>query len=113
MFRVFGYTESVETIEENEMTKLEMKVILLTRLESLAKAWANGDVRQAQKDYDYVRGFCDGANLDFNNVLIGGMQCLLRQCVGILDRAVYSGYLNGFGAGFLADIVDEQVFTTN
>jgi hypothetical protein len=80
LFRVFGYTESVETIEENEMTKLEMKVILLARLESLAKAWANGDV---------------------------------RQCVGILDRAVYSGYLNGFEAGFLADIVDEQVFTTN
>lgn len=54
-----------------------------------------------------------GANLDFNNVLIGGLQSLLRQCVGIVDRAVYSGYLNGFEAGFLADIVDEQVFTTN
>lgn len=53
------------------MSEIEMKIKLLARLESMAKAWANGDVRQAQKDYDYIRGFCEGANLDFNNVLIG------------------------------------------
>jgi hypothetical protein len=52
LFRVFGYTESVETIEENEMTELEMKVILLARLESLAKAWANGDVRGMEHHVD-------------------------------------------------------------
>lgn len=88
------------------MSEIEMKIKLLARLESMAKAWANGDVRQAQKDYDYIRGFCEGANLDFNNVLIGGLQFLLRQCVGTVDSAIYSGYLNGNEAGFIVVIVD-------
>ena len=35
------------------MSEIEMKIKLLARLESMAKAWANGDVRQAQKDYDF------------------------------------------------------------
>ena len=30
------------------MSEIEMKIKLLARLESMAKAWANGDVRQAQ-----------------------------------------------------------------
>lgn len=86
------------------MTALEMRVKLLARLEALAKAWAYGDVKLAQKEYQYIRGFCDGANLDFNNVLIGGMQFLLRQCIGISDSAIYCGYLNGQSAGFIAAI---------
>lgn len=100
-------------MSEIEMSEIEMKIKLLARLESMAKAWANGDVRQAQKDYDYVRGFCEGANLDFNNVLIGGLQYLLRRCVGTVDSAIYSGYLNGNDAGFIMVIVDldeEQEF---
>ena len=88
------------------MSEIEMKIKLLARLESMAKAWANGDVRQAQKDYDYIRGFCEGANLDFNNVLTGGLQYLLRQCVRTVDSAIYSGYLNGSDAGFILMIVD-------
>lgn len=88
------------------MSEIEMKMKLIARLESMAKAWANGDVRQAQKDYDYVRGFCDGANLDFNNILVGGLQFLLRQCVGTVDTAIYNGYLNGADAGFILVIVD-------
>jgi hypothetical protein len=90
------------------MSEIEMK--LLARLESMAKAWAYGNVPQAQKDYDYIRGFCEGANLDFNNVLNGGLQYLLRRCVGIVDSAIYRGYMNGNEAGFMVDRDEEPKF---
>jgi hypothetical protein len=87
------------------MTEIEMKVKLLGHIDKIAKAWANGDVESSRREYEYVIGFCDGAGLDFSNVLMGGVQHLLIQAVSIVDVCVYNGYLNGEEAGFLARVV--------
>lgn len=83
---------------------MEEKRILLKRIDSMTKNWAMGDVLESQKDYEYILEFCASANLNFNNILLGGLKMLLKQCVGVLDTQVVKGYVEGLAPGWLNEI---------
>lgn len=71
------------------------KQTLLKKLESMVDNWNKGDILASQKDYQYMLGYCESANIDFNNLIEGGIKYLMRQCVGIQDTAKYNNYLKG------------------
>lgn len=71
------------------------KQTLLKRLESMVDNWDKGDVKASQKDYEYMMGYCESANIDFNNLIYGGIKYLKSQCVGIQDTAKYIRYIKG------------------
>lgn len=53
------------------------------------RAEARGAIREAQEAYDYLRGYCEGADIDFENAVRGARKHLQRRAVGILDSLAY------------------------
>ena len=50
------------------MEAVNHKENLLKKLESMVDHWNKGDVESSQKDYQYMLGYCESANIDFNNL---------------------------------------------
>ena len=58
-------------------------------------AWNSGDIKESQKHYEYILGWCESAGYDFSATLNGGLNRLIAKCVGIEDTKKYTQYLNG------------------
>lgn len=77
------------------VTKQEQQAKILSKIEAMVEAWYNGDIKQSQKEYEYIRGFCESANYDFTKTIEDGIKKLLNRCVGVQDTLKYNNYLNG------------------
>ncbi len=75
------------------MTIQTHKDIIIARVESMVNHYSQGDLKKCQGDYDYIRGYCEGANINMSNAIEGSIKHLMKQCVGIKDTAKYNAYL--------------------
>lgn len=77
------------------MDKKEQQQKILGKIEAMVDAWNCGNVKEAQKNYEYIMGFCESAKYDFNETLNSGLHKLMQNCVGIQDTMKYVNYING------------------
>lgn len=77
------------------MDKKEQQQKILGKIEAMVDAWNCGNVKDAQKNYEYVMGWCESAGYDFSATLNTGLDRLIAQCVGIEDTAKYTKYIKG------------------
>ena len=77
------------------MTKQEQQEKILNKIEAMVDAWASGNVKESQKNYEYIMGFCESAKYDFTETLNSGLHKLMQNCVGIQDTMKYVNYING------------------
>jgi hypothetical protein len=77
------------------MNKQEQQQLILNKIEAMVNNWAIGDVKESQKNYEYIIGFCESANYDFTETLNIGLHKLMQKCVGIQDTMKYVNYING------------------
>ena len=77
------------------MNRQEQQQKILNKIEAMVDAWAVGDIKEAQKNYKYIMGFCESANYDFTETLNKGLHKLMLNCVGIQDAMKYVNYING------------------
>ena len=77
------------------MEKQEQQEQILSKIDAMVHAWNNGDIKESQKHYDYVLGWCESAGYDFSATINGGINRLLAKCVGIEDTKKYTQYING------------------
>ena len=70
------------------------KKVVIETVSLMVNSYYYGDLKKCQGRYDYLRGYCDGANINFNNALDGALQYLIKNsCVGIEDTKKYQKYL--------------------
>ena len=77
------------------MNKQEQQQKILDKIEAMVDAWACGNVKESQKAYEYIIGFCESANYDFTETLNAGLHKLMQKCVGVQDTMKYVNYING------------------
>ena len=61
----------------------------------MVDAWTTGNIKESQKNYEYIMGFCESANYDFTETLNKGLSKLMQKCVGVQDTMKYVNYING------------------
>lgn len=69
--------------------------VVIETVEHLVNAYQDNDVKKQQKYYDYLRGYCDGLNANFNNALDGALDILQKECLGIEDTKKYKKFIQG------------------
>lgn len=77
------------------MNKQEKQQKILSKIEAMVDAWASGDIKECQNNYEFIMGFCESAKYDFNETLNQGLHKLMKNCVGIQDTMKYVNYING------------------
>jgi hypothetical protein len=80
----------LEDVREN-LAREDHKRKILDVVRDLCHAEAAGNIRKAQGRYDYLRGYCESAGVDFVNALEGAKRYLLKRACGILDSRAYGG----------------------
>ena len=77
------------------MDKQEQQVQILSKIEAMVNAWNSGDIKESQKQYEYILGWCESAGYDFSATINGGINRLMAKCVGIEDTKKYTQYISG------------------
>ena len=77
------------------MSKQEQQAQILSKIEAMVGAWNSGDIKESQKHYEYILGWCESTGYDFSATINGGIDRLIAKCVGIEDTKKYTQYLSG------------------